>query len=132
MLGCVWQVARQVRVSASRFHPHKAMRYPNLIRSVFISLVAFAFATGVASAAADAAAAAKPTLPLRIKAGGTKEFKDAEGNTWLPDQGFEGGDTIERPDLKIANTKTPAIYQSERYSMTGFKQALPNGKYTVK
>src|SRR5215468_10860218 len=39
--------------------------------------------------------------PVRIKAGYFSSFKDSEGNTWLPDQAFTGGDTIERPDLEI-------------------------------
>jgi hypothetical protein len=70
--------------------------------------------------------------PVRIKAGYFSSFKDSEGNTWLPDQAFAGGETIERPDLEIANTKDPMIYRAERYSMTGFSYPVPNGKYTVK
>jgi Di-glucose binding within endoplasmic reticulum. len=70
--------------------------------------------------------------PVRIKAGYFSSFKDSEGNTWLPDQAFTGGETIERPDLEIANTKDPMIYRAERYSMTGFSYPVPNGKYIVK
>jgi hypothetical protein len=70
--------------------------------------------------------------PIRIKAGYFSSFKDSEGNTWLPDQAFTGGETIERPDLEIANTKDPIIYRAERYSMTGFSYPVPNGKYIVK
>jgi hypothetical protein len=70
--------------------------------------------------------------PVRIKAGPGDSFKDADGNTWLTDQGFADGDTIERPDVQIAGTKSPAIYRSERYSMTSFSYPVPNGKYTVK
>lgn len=70
--------------------------------------------------------------PVRIKAGYFSTFKDSEGNTWLPDQAFTGGETIERPDLEIANTKDPIIYRAERYSMTGFSYPVPNGKYIVK
>jgi hypothetical protein len=51
---------------------------------------------------------------------------------WEADRGFEGGDTIARPEIEIANTKTPSVYRAERYSMTGFTQTLPNGKYIVK
>src|SRR5262249_38667927 len=47
-------------------------------------------------------------------------------------QGFQDGDTVERPDIEIANTRTPAIYRSERYSMASFSYPLPNGNYTVK
>jgi hypothetical protein len=80
-------------------------------------------------------ASAKPATqapPIRIKAGYFSSFKDSEGNTWLPDQAFTGGETIERPDLEIANTKDPIIYRAERYSMTGFSYPVPNGKYIVK
>jgi hypothetical protein len=84
---------------------------------------------------ATPAASAKPAIqapPVRIKAGYFSSFKDSQGNTWLPDQGFNGGETIERPDLEIANTKDPIVYRAERYSMTGFSYPVPNGKYIVK
>jgi len=70
--------------------------------------------------------------PIRIKAGRFDSLTDAEGNVWLPDQGFADGETTERPEVLISNTKTPAIYQSERYSMTAFSYPVPNGKYVVK
>jgi endoglucanase len=91
-----------------------------------------AAATAPAIEAPVKAAEPKPVLPtIRIKAGSTG-FTDSNGNAWLPDQGFVEGDVIERPELAIANTKDPTIYRAERYSMTSFSQALPNGKYTVK
>ncbi len=91
--------------------------------------------------AASAAIGAAPTVApvpatagkvVRIKAGKAEPIKDVEGNIWLPDQGFEGGQTIERPDIQIANTTTPELYRSEHYSMDSFSCPLPNGKYTVK
>ena len=51
---------------------------------------------------------------------------------WQGATGFADGETIERPDIQIANTKEPAIYHSERYSMTAFTLPVANGKYTVK
>ncbi|MFZ0826041.1 MAG: malectin, partial [Verrucomicrobiia bacterium] len=86
----------------------------------------------VAAAAPAAPAASTPVPPVRIKAGLSTAITDADGNAWLPDQGFADGETAERPDLQIANTKSPAIYQSERYSMTSFSYPVPNGKYIVK
>jgi len=85
-------------------------------------------------AAAPAAPAAPAVVfPLRIKAGITAPLKDADGNTWLPEQGFADGDTIDRgDDVQIENTKNPALYHSEHYGMTAFSCPLPNGKYTVK
>jgi hypothetical protein len=88
-------------------------------------------APAVASTAPATPAAVKlPTI--RIKAGASDGFKDHDGNPWLADQGFTDGDTTERPDITIANTPDQRIYQSERYSMTKFTQALPNGDYLVK
>lgn len=78
----------------------------------------------------------KQTAPaaktIRIKAGKTEPVKDADGNVWQADQGFEGGETIERPDIQIANTKSPDLYRAERYSMDSFSWPVPNGKYVVK
>jgi len=75
-----------------------------------------------------------PTIKsvIRIKAGASEAFKDSAGNVWSPDQGFGGGDTIERPDLSIGNTTEPGIYRSEHYSMDSFSCPLPNGKYQLK
>jgi Malectin domain len=85
-----------------------------------------------APAAERVAAVPEVPPPVHIKAGSTDSFKDSEDNAWLPDQGFADGETVERADLEIANTKTPAIYRSERYSMTSFSYPVPNGKYIVK
>jgi len=89
-----------------------------------------------AAPATSAMAAPDPTKPqpiVRIKAGATAQFKDSDGNTWLPDQGFTDGETVERSaDLKIQNTKDPALYLTERYGMTAFSCPVHNGKYLVK
>ena len=69
---------------------------------------------------------------IRIKAGKSEPVKDAYGNVWLADQGFEGGQTIERPDIQIANTKSPELYRAEHYSMDAFSWPVPNGKYVIK
>ncbi len=89
-------------------------------------------ATSPAVTAPPAAAPVPAMSPVRIKAGPLPSFKDADGNVWLADQGFADGEMAERADLQIANTKTPAIYFGERYSMTAFSYPVPNGKYTVK
>ncbi len=69
---------------------------------------------------------------IRIKAGSSEPVKDAQGNVWQAEKGFEGGMTIARPDLQIANTKAPELYRSEHYSMDSFTWPVPNGKYLVK
>jgi len=87
----------------------------------------------VATAPATPSVPAPVAPPVRIKAGLTTQFTDSEGNVWLPDQGFADGDTTDRStDLQIANTKDPALYRCERYSMTSFSYPVPNGKYIVK
>jgi endoglucanase len=93
-----------------------------------------ASAPPAASAAPVAAPEPAPVAPpVRIKAGLATPYTDSEGNVWLSDQGFAGGDTTDRSsDLEIANTKDAALYRSERYSMTSFSYPVPNGKYIVK
>ena len=85
--------------------------------------------------AAPAAPAATPvavTPPVRIKAGVTDKMTDSAGNVWLPDQGFADGETFEATDAEITNTTDQALYRTERFSMTAYNFAVPNGKYTVK
>jgi hypothetical protein len=89
-------------------------------------------APAATAAPATATASKSPAPPVRIKAGLTESLTDADGNVWLPEQGFTEGLTTDRPDLKIENTKTPAIYFTEHYSMTSFTYPVPNGKYTLK
>ena len=90
-----------------------------------------------AMSAAPTVAVATPAAPkiqlptIRIKAG-AGAIKDSSGVEWLAETGFGGGDSVERPDLSIANTKRPEIYRSEHYAMESFTQKLPNGMYQVK
>jgi enterochelin esterase family protein len=86
----------------------------------------------IPQATAETTAPAPAAKTVRIKAGKSEAVKDAEGNVWLADQGFEGGQTIERPDIQIANTQSPDLYRAERYSMDSFSWPVPNGKYVVK
>jgi enterochelin esterase-like enzyme len=88
--------------------------------------------TGTSPAGAASSSTAPAAKIIRIKAGRFEPVKDADGNVWLADQGFEGGQTIERPDLQIANTRSPDLYRAERYSMDSFSWSLPKGKYLAK
>jgi alpha-N-arabinofuranosidase len=90
--------------------------------------------TAETSAVAPApAATASPAKILRIKAGQSTPFTDSSGTVWLPEQGFEGGATIDRdPATVIANTKDPGLFLNEHYSMDSFSCKLPNGKYLAK
>jgi len=70
---------------------------------------------------------------IRIKAGQFSPFTDSSGNVWQPDQGFEGGATIDRdPETVIAGTKDSALFLSEHYAMDAFSCKVPNGKYIAK
>ena len=70
---------------------------------------------------------------VRIKAGLSAQFTDSSGNVWLADQGFDGGDTIERdPGTAISGTSDPALFLSEHYGMNSFECKLPDGKYIAK
>jgi hypothetical protein len=84
------------------------------------------------SAAAGAPVSTSSGNIIRIKAGKSEPVKDADGNVWRADQGFQGGQTIERPDIQIANTRSPDLYRAERYSMDSFSWSVLNGKYMVK
>ena len=83
------------------------------------------------SVAPAPAPAAKKSV-VRIKAGVSTPFTDSSGNVWLAEQGFEGGDVIEREGIAIANTKDAGLYQSEHYGMSSFSFSVPNGKYIAK
>jgi len=94
-------------------------------------LVALAVGMVVKADPAPATAAADKTI--RIKAGSNEAVKDAQGNTWEAESGFEGGEVAAKDaSLAIENTKIPEVYRAEHYSMTSFTRKLPNGKYTVK
>lgn len=110
---------------------HSAL--PLFRRSVLAALTASLLVFISAAPATAAEPAPAKAAAIRIKTGITKPLTDELGVVWQPDdKGFADGDTIERPDIEIGNTKTPSLYRAERYSMTKFSQKLPNGKYTVK
>lgn len=102
-----------------------------LLVAVFLA-IGPAFAAESPPAAAPSPKTAKAAGAIRIMAGLEKPHTDETGVTWLPAQGFLDGDTMERPGLKIENTKTPSIYRSERFGMSKFSRKLANGNYTVK
>src|SRR3954469_6832943 len=49
---------------------------------------------------------------IRIDAGSTKPLVDADGYTWQPDSGFNGGGMVDRGNIQIANTRNPALYRT--------------------
>ena len=94
----------------------------------------------VAEEAKEALKVESTKLTLRINCGAAEPYTDKAGNTWLADQGVEPGGkwgavdglTVDRGDLGIAGTDAPKIYETERYSMEGYKFTVPNGRYAVR
>jgi hypothetical protein len=94
---------------------------------------AASFAVVPSAAPVKPAVSASFMSAIRINAGAEANFTDADGNVWLADRGFEGGDVASRDaDLKIENTKNPTLYRTEHWGMSSFSQPLPNGKYVAK
>jgi hypothetical protein len=70
--------------------------------------------------------------PLRVRAGGGA-VTDASGNVWSADTGFIGGYTWSDGN-QVGNTDTPALYQTQRYSLGApleYSFQVPNGAYSV-
>jgi hypothetical protein len=82
-----------------------------------------------AAAAATPAAAGRPTI--RVACGSEEAVTDANGVKWSADTGSEDGSTISRPELTVTGTKTPQIFQAERYGMSAYSFKVPNGKYKL-
>jgi hypothetical protein len=114
LIGCIFCAALLIAGGASASEPDKPQANPE------------------SSAKSVIAPGAQMAGVIRIKAGVSSPLTDSAGNVWLPDQGFDGGEVIERPDVEVANTKDQAIYRSEHYAMDSFSRLLPNGKYQVK
>lgn len=85
------------------------------------------------AAATPAATTPQKAGVIRIKAGLSAPFTDSNGNVWQAEQGFTGGDVVERDSSTvIANTKDSQLYLTEHYGMEAFSCSLPNGKYLAK
>jgi Malectin domain len=76
------------------------------------------------------ATSATSSLPtLLINAGGGA-YVDPSGQTWSADYGFSGSPTCATGNA-IANTTTPALYQTCRWGNFTYSFAVPNGYYNV-
>jgi endo-1,4-beta-xylanase len=121
------QAARLKRVNEKlQVNEETIMKTKKLLCVIFLSSTVLWFA-------ASAAASAPSPTTVRIKAGLFEPYTDSNGNIWQPDQGFEGGATIDRdPSLTIEGTKDPNLFLSEHYAMDSFSCKIPNGKYIAK
>ncbi|EDQ84539.1 uncharacterized protein MONBRDRAFT_12728 [Monosiga brevicollis MX1] len=61
----------------------------------------------------------------RINCGSTAAYVDSHGRLWNPDYGFVGGTSFEMPELGIANTRDPRLFQSERYGLGTLRYEIP-------
>jgi hypothetical protein len=101
------------------------------LKQTLLSVVLAALAALCNSARAQTTApTTRPTI--RIDAGSEVAVTDATGVKWEADRGFDGGETVDRPDLPVTGTKTPELYRTERYSMNHYSFKLPNGRYELK
>jgi hypothetical protein len=73
-----------------------------------------------------------PRPTVRIDAGAEVGMTDSKGQKWEADMGFDGGETVDRPELAVTGTSDPRLYQTERYSMNHYNFKVPNGKYVLK
>jgi hypothetical protein len=86
----------------------------------------------VAAAAARPAVISASLATIRVKAGLDEGLKDSKGTMWSADSGYDGGESVDRPELQITGTDRPELYHAERYSMDDYSFKVPNGDYIVK
>jgi len=70
--------------------------------------------------------------PWRINVGGSDEFVDAMGRTWMADRGAIWGLPVPMPDAVVSGTDVPELYRSARVLARGYRFHLPNGTYEVR
>jgi Malectin domain len=110
-----------------------------LLGAVILAMISIGCNTTKTESSAAAAVSAKPAEPLapprptiRIDAGAEVGMTDSQGVKWEADTGFDGGETVDRPDLPVTGTSDPRLYQTERYSMNHYTFKVPNGRYLLR
>jgi hypothetical protein len=113
--------------------------YVTLLNAVLMVTIAIGCNATKSESSADAPVAGKATEPpaparptIRIDAGAEVDLTDSRGVKWEADRGFDGGETVDRPDLEVSGTSDPRLYQTERYSMDSYSFKVPNGRYLLK
>ncbi len=77
---------------------------------------------GGGDAGGDDTGAASAFTTIRIAAGQTTSVTDAQGNVWSADEDFTGGvGAVPDPQIAIAGTDSPALYNGQRYGNPGFE-----------
>ena len=70
------------------------------------------------------------STPVRIDAGSTTSYTDANGNTWLADEFFTAGSTASNTNT-ITGSPAPAVFQTERWGTFAYNIPVANGNYNV-
>lgn len=70
-----------------------------------------------------------PSSVIAVNAGG-QNYTDQAGNLWQADYGFSSGQTYST-QTTITGTSDPTLYQTERFSLSGYFFPISNGTYTV-
>ena len=68
---------------------------------------------------------------VRIQAGGTRDYIDRAGKTWLPDQFFSGGMAVHSPVQQVWRTLEPEIYRHSRQGDFTYDIPLKPGIYEL-
>src|SRR5512146_3145753 len=106
-----------VHEQSGRRKARSLMRLMNLMcRTGVVMTISFLLLTAVGVCATQTvapAAGAGVFKPIRINAGATEPYTDPDGNTWLPDTGFTGGEILDRGSISVANTKLQGVYRTE-------------------
>ena len=70
------------------------------------------------------------TFPIFINCGGPT-ISDSQGQTWMTDTYFKGGNTYSNSGVEILNTNDDIIYQSERNGIFKYEIPMVTGSYSV-
>ncbi|MBL0155653.1 MAG: hypothetical protein IPP47_00870 [Bryobacterales bacterium] len=68
---------------------------------------------------------------IRISAGASTAFVDAEGHTWVADRYFKGGVAGADPKLEVTGTLRPHMYQTWRLGDFSYRIPLKPGVYEL-
>lgn len=114
-------------IDRGRTPPRHLRRRPARLRSrrmaLLITLFAIVALGGGLLAAFSPLSSVATSAATRINAGGPA-FTDSQGNMWKADNGYVGGQ-VYATTAAIARTINDALYQSERWGMSGYKVAVP-------
>ena len=75
--------------------------------------------------------APEPFETIRINAGGSENYVDVLGRTWIADTMFTGGRKDARLGREVFDTQDDILYQTSRFGVFRYDIPIPNGDYEV-